>query len=343
MYSDAGVRERRRRVLSASFGEAVDFTYDDEQLALQDGGAHRARARVRAGPAAPAGRGPGRHHPRAVVDAGRPGLDRPAGARRSSAAPGPACSRRASCSSRWGASRCPGPFFSSAVAATLAARALGATELLGRPGLGHAPRHRRPGRAGARRAARHRAHARPAQGCAVGAAAARSRSSSTGTRADWAIVVARSEEGVRSYLLERVARPAAGAAELVPSLDPTRKLARLVLDDTPVVPLGPPGNQAGTVAAGAGRHRRGAGGRDGRRGRPGAGRGHRVHVGAGRLRQARGHLPDRAPPPGRDVPAGRDGPGRVPVRRLGLRHRGARARARRPPWPPATRPRPACG
>ena len=33
--------------------------------------------------------------------------------------------------------------------------------------------------------------------------------------------------------------------ELVPSLDPTRKLARLVLEDAPVVPLGPGGNQAG--------------------------------------------------------------------------------------------------
>jgi alkylation response protein AidB-like acyl-CoA dehydrogenase len=32
-------------------------------------------------------------------------------------------------------------------------------------------------------------------------------------------------------------------AELVPSLDPTRKLARLVLDDTKVIPLGPAGSQ----------------------------------------------------------------------------------------------------
>ncbi len=39
----------------------------------------------------------------------------------------------------------PGPFFSSAVAATLAARALGATELLGRPGLRRPPGHGGPG------------------------------------------------------------------------------------------------------------------------------------------------------------------------------------------------------
>jgi alkylation response protein AidB-like acyl-CoA dehydrogenase len=64
--------------------------------------------------------------------------------------------------------------------------------------------------------------------------------------ADWVIVVARSEEGVRSYLLESPAAGSSGGAnvELVPSLDPTRKLARLVLDETPAVPLGPPGNQA---------------------------------------------------------------------------------------------------
>jgi alkylation response protein AidB-like acyl-CoA dehydrogenase len=60
-----------------------------------------------------------------------------------------------------------------------------------------------------------------------------------GHTADWAIVVARSEEGVRSYLLE------SPDGELVPSLDPTRKLARLELVEAPVTPLGPPGNQLG--------------------------------------------------------------------------------------------------
>jgi alkylation response protein AidB-like acyl-CoA dehydrogenase len=59
-----------------------------------------------------------------------------------------------------------------------------------------------------------------------------------GHQADWAIVVARSEEGVHAYLLEEP------RGELVPSLDPTRKLARLVLDESPVVPLGPGGSQA---------------------------------------------------------------------------------------------------
>ncbi len=63
----------------------------------------------------------------------------------------------------------PGPFFSSAVAATLAARALGATELLADLAVGHPPGHRRPRRAGSRRAAPHRAHAGPPQGRPVGA------------------------------------------------------------------------------------------------------------------------------------------------------------------------------
>ena len=131
----------------------------------------------------------------------------------------------------------PGPFFSSAVAATLAARALGAHELLGDLA------------SGARRGAV--ALGEQGHGDPLGTVRARARRKGArwvlsgekpvvvdGHTADWAIVVARSEEGVRSYLLE------APAGELVPSLDPTRKLARLVLDETPAVPLGPPGNQA---------------------------------------------------------------------------------------------------
>jgi alkylation response protein AidB-like acyl-CoA dehydrogenase len=131
----------------------------------------------------------------------------------------------------------PGPFFSSAVAATLAARALGAGDLLG------------PLASGERRgtvALLEQGHGDP-----LSTVRTRARRKSAdwvltgekpfvvdGHSADWVIVVARSEEGVRSYLLE------GPDAELVPSLDPTRKIARLVLDDTPVVPLGPHGSQA---------------------------------------------------------------------------------------------------
>ena len=135
----------------------------------------------------------------------------------------------------------PGPFFSSAVAATLAARALGAVGLLGDLA------------AGTRRGTV--ALAEQGQGDPLGTVRARARRRGAqwvvrgekpvvvdGHTADWVIVVARSEEGVRSYLLEEPAGSA--GAEVVPSLDPTRKLARLVLDETPVQPLGPPGNQA---------------------------------------------------------------------------------------------------
>jgi alkylation response protein AidB-like acyl-CoA dehydrogenase len=59
-----------------------------------------------------------------------------------------------------------------------------------------------------------------------------------GHTADWVIVVALAEEGIRSFLLE------SPRAEAVPSLDPTRKLARLVLDEEAVEPIGPGGDQA---------------------------------------------------------------------------------------------------
>src|SRR6185437_2285878 len=138
----------------------------------------------------------------------------------------------------------PGPFFSSAVAATLAARALGATDLLSDLADGSRRGTVAVGEQG---------HGEP-----LGTVRTRARRKAAqwvlsgekpivmdGHTADWIIVVARSEEGVRSYLLDSPATNAATTAlELVPSLDPTRKLARLVLDETPVVPLGPPGNQA---------------------------------------------------------------------------------------------------
>jgi alkylation response protein AidB-like acyl-CoA dehydrogenase len=137
----------------------------------------------------------------------------------------------------------PGPFFSSAVAATLAARALGATDLL--PDLA----------AGARRgtiALGEQGHGEPLATVRTRARRKAAQWVLTGTKpfvmdghtADWVIVVARSEEGVRSYLLESPSTAVGASVELVPSLDPTRKLARLVLEDTPAVPLGASGNQS---------------------------------------------------------------------------------------------------
>ncbi len=130
----------------------------------------------------------------------------------------------------------PGPFFSSAVMATLAARALGAEGLMGELASGQqrgtvALHEQGSGHPLSTVRARAR---RKGSGWVV-----------TGTKpivpdghtADWAIVVALAEEGTRSFLLH------SPQAEAVPSLDPTRKLARLVLEEEPVEPLGPPGDQ----------------------------------------------------------------------------------------------------
>ncbi|MBV8463441.1 MAG: acyl-CoA/acyl-ACP dehydrogenase [Acidimicrobiales bacterium] len=129
----------------------------------------------------------------------------------------------------------PGPFFSSAVFAALAARRLGADALL---------TDLASGRRGT--VALHEfGHGDP-----LGAISTRARRRGAtwvldgtkplvidGHTADWAIVVAGTEEGRRSFLVEDP------AGELVPSLDPTRKLARLELDQRPAEPLGPSGNQ----------------------------------------------------------------------------------------------------
>lgn len=140
----------------------------------------------------------------------------------------------------------PGPFFSSAVLATLAARALGADDLLSTLADGS-----RRGTV---------ALAEMGHGDPLSTVRARARRKGAdwvvsgnkplvidGHTAAWVVVVARSEEGVRSFLLDR-SEDRAGAGEVrleaVPTLDPTRKAARLVLDEARMVPIGPPGGQA---------------------------------------------------------------------------------------------------
>ncbi len=132
----------------------------------------------------------------------------------------------------------PGPFFSSAVFATLAARALGADELMADLAIG--------GQRGT--VALHEfGHGDP-----LGSIATRARRRGAswvldgtkplvmdGHTADWAIVVAGTEDGRRGFLVEEP------AGEPVPSLDPTRKMARIEFHERPCVPLGPPGNQGG--------------------------------------------------------------------------------------------------
>ena len=129
----------------------------------------------------------------------------------------------------------PGPFFSSAVLATLAARRLDAGDLLA------------PLASGTLRgtvALEESGHGDPVDRIRTRAR----RKGATwmlngqkplvldGHTADWVIVAARTEEGIGSFLIQ------APHAEAVPTLDPTRKAARLVLDDTAAEPVGPLGD-----------------------------------------------------------------------------------------------------
>ena len=224
----------------------MDFTYNEEQLALQ--AVARTALERECGPELlrqlaedPTGVTPGLWT--TLVDLGWTGLLVPA----ELGGTGAGLLETCIVLEQMGRVPLPGPFFSTAVAAPLAARALGATELLGDLATGTRRATIALGEQGHGEplgTVRTRARRKGAQWVLRGEKPA----VVDAHTADWAIVAARSEEGVRSYLLEfESPGVAAGArAELVPSLDPTRKLARLVLEDAPVVPLGPPGNQAGT-------------------------------------------------------------------------------------------------
>ncbi len=129
----------------------------------------------------------------------------------------------------------PGPFFSSAVEATIAARRLGAFELLeplaegsqrgtiALDELGHGDPVDR---------VRTRARRKGADWVLSGVKPL----VLDGHTADWVIVAARTQEGMGSFLLE------SPDAVAVPTMDPTRKAARIVLDETPATPLGPLGD-----------------------------------------------------------------------------------------------------
>ena len=229
----------------------MDFTYDDEQLALQEV-AHAALERectpqlVRELADDDAGVTPKLWS--TLVDLGWTGLLVPEEYGGTLGA-GTGLLETCIVLEQMGRIPVPGPFFSSAVAATLAARGLGATELLsdladgtrrGTIALGE------QGHGEPLSTVRTRARRKAAQWVLSGEKPI----VVDGHTADWVIVVARSEEGVRSYLLDAASSssasssPSSATVELVPSLDPTRKLARIVLDEAPAVPLGPPGNQA---------------------------------------------------------------------------------------------------
>jgi alkylation response protein AidB-like acyl-CoA dehydrogenase len=125
----------------------------------------------------------------------------------------------------------PGPFFSSAVLATLAARRLGADDLL--RGLSSGTLRgtvalEEQGHDGPVERVRTRARRRGATWVLTG----RKPLVLDGHTADWVIVVARTEEGLGSFLVQ------SPDAEPVPTLDPTRKAGRLVLEEQPAERFG---------------------------------------------------------------------------------------------------------
>ena len=134
----------------------------------------------------------------------------------------------------------PGPYLSSAVLATLAALALGATELLA------------PLAAGERRgtvALEELGHGDPVGRVATTASRAGEGWTLEGLKpvvldghtADWAIVVARDDGGsLGGFLVDPLA---VAAVEPVPALDVTRKVARVELSGVPARRLGPDGDQ----------------------------------------------------------------------------------------------------
>ena len=133
----------------------------------------------------------------------------------------------------------PGPYFSSAIVATLAANALGLDDRL--VGLS----------AGAERgtvALDEAGHGDPIERVRVRASGRGSRHKLDGIKplvmdghsADWVLVPARTRDGLQSFLVEN----AREHAQPVPSLDITRKFARFEFAETRALLVGPPGDHA---------------------------------------------------------------------------------------------------
>ena len=129
----------------------------------------------------------------------------------------------------------PGPFFSSAVQATLAARGLGLDERLAGLASGAARGTvalDEPGHGDVVDRIRTRASRKSGRWTLTGTKAA----VVDGHTADWVLVPARTQEGLGTFLLE------APDATFVPSWDGTRKIARLELDGVRAEPVGPEGD-----------------------------------------------------------------------------------------------------
>ena len=129
----------------------------------------------------------------------------------------------------------PGPFFSSAVFATLAAQRLGASDLLSALASGTlrgTVAIEEQGHGDPIKRVRTRARRKGADWVLSGEKIM----VLDGHSADWVIVAARTEDGIGSFLIQ------APKAEAVSTLDPTRKAAYLKLEETPAEAIGPLGD-----------------------------------------------------------------------------------------------------
>ena len=133
----------------------------------------------------------------------------------------------------------PGPYFSSAIVATLAARALGLDERLAALAAGSERGTVALDEAG---------HGDPIERIRVRATGRGSRYKLDGVKpmvvdgvsADWLLVPARTREGLQTFLVDR----ATVTPEPAPALDITRKFARVDFAETRATPVGPPGDHA---------------------------------------------------------------------------------------------------
>jgi alkylation response protein AidB-like acyl-CoA dehydrogenase len=145
----------------------------------------------------------------------------------------------------------PGPYFSSAIAATLAARGLGLDDRLAVLAAGTERGTVALDESG---------HGDPIERIRVRATGRGSRHKLDGVKpmvmdgasADWVLVPARTRDGLQTFLVETrglvesggLVESPTGIVHPVPSLDVTRKFARFEFDETPARLVGPPGDHA---------------------------------------------------------------------------------------------------
>jgi alkylation response protein AidB-like acyl-CoA dehydrogenase len=131
----------------------------------------------------------------------------------------------------------PGPFYSSAVLATLAATRLGLTDLLPALASGEARGTVAIEEMGTTNDPLADVATRASQSDDGWHLDGLKPTVLDGEGVDWVLVIARDDTGVAAYLVDNP------NATTVPSLDPTRRLARLELVSTPARRVGPPGDQ----------------------------------------------------------------------------------------------------